>query len=133
MTPDSPSKPALTPAARLAAVVLAAASLPALAEEFASPAQQYQMALEAQSTGDYGRMLAMLRKAGQADYLPAQEMLGMALLAGPALYARDVPHDRCEATDWMRRAAAQGSTLGRAHAEFLGRLRHAAAGAQPCA
>jgi len=98
----------------------------------ASPAQQFQMALEAQSVRDYPAMLGLLRQAGQAGYLPAQEMLGMVLLAGGTLYGEAVPADRCEAGQWLRRAAAQGSETARSQWRFLQRLRQAPAGEDIC-
>ncbi|VFR28697.1 TETRATRICOPEPTIDE REPEAT FAMILY PROTEIN [plant metagenome] len=110
----------------------AALSPAALAAEWASPSQKYQMALEAQSVGEYTRMVALLREAGEADHVPAQEMLGMALLAGPTVYGEAVPTDRCEAGKWMRRAAAQGSELGKTQWAFLHRLRNAPSGEDVC-
>lgn len=127
------SSPRLTPS--LAFCVLAcAAALPATAHafEWASPMQKYQMALEAQSVGEYARMVALLREAGEADHVPAQEMLGLALLAGPLVYGEAVPTDRCEAGKWMRRAAAQGSELGKAQWAFLHRLKNAPSGVDVC-
>ena len=98
----------------------------------ASPAQQFQMALEAQSVRDYPAMLSLLRQAGEAGYLPAQEMLGLVLLAGGTVYGDAVPADRCEAGQWLRRAAAQGSEDARRQWRFLQRLRQAPAGEDVC-
>ena len=52
---------------------------------YATPVQQYALALEAQTQGDYPAMLAWLRAAARAGHAPAQRMLGIALLGGPAL------------------------------------------------
>jgi len=71
------------------------------------PAQQYALALEAQTQGDYAAMLAWLRAAARADHAPAQRMLGIALIGGPALYGPAQPADLCEGRAWLLRAARQ--------------------------
>lgn len=71
------------------------------------PAQQYALALEAQTQGDYAAMLAWLRAAARADHAPAQRMLGIALIGGPALYGPSQPADLCEGRAWLLRAARQ--------------------------
>lgn len=84
-----------------------------------TPEMAYHLALEAQTTGQTGEMLAHLRDAARAGYLPAQEMLGMALAQGGAgRVARD---DYCEARRWFQRAGEQGSELGRAAGEYMQR------------
>src|SRR5690606_27249649 len=103
-----------------------------LANSTISPGQTFQLALEAQTTGDYDRMLALLRSAGNAGHLGAQEMLGMALLVGPTLYGDAVPADRCEAGQWIHRALAQGSDVARHQWSFLGRVRQLPPGAVSC-
>lgn len=105
---------------------------PASATGMISPGQTFQLALEAQTTGDYDQMLAHLRSAGKAGHLGAQEMLGMILLVGPTLYGDAVPADRCEAGQWIGRALAQGSDMARYQWSFLGRVRQLPAGAVPC-
>ena len=71
------------------------------------PAQQYALALEAQTQGDYAAMMAWLRAAARADHAPAQRMLGIALIGGPALYGPSQPADLCEGRAWLLRAARQ--------------------------
>ena len=57
----------------------------------------------------------------------------MALLVGPTLYGAAVNADRCEALDWLRRAAAQGSVI-RPPAAIPGSwLRSAPNGNEACA
>jgi TPR repeat protein len=77
----------------------------------------YHLALEAQTTGQTGEMLAYLRQSASAGYLPAQEMLGIALAQG----GRASRQDYCEAKLWFLRAGEQGSELGRTAAEFMQR------------
>ncbi|MES2026616.1 MAG: sel1 repeat family protein [Pseudomonadota bacterium] len=116
----------------VATLACAAFTTPASAHDTVFPAQQFQLALEAQTIGHYGEMLVLLRSAGEAGHLPAQEMLGMALLTGPTMYGHAVPADRCEAGRWIRRALAQGSEVARYQSIFLRRLRHAPVGVAPC-
>lgn len=97
-----------------------------------TPEQQFQMALEAQSAREYRTMMKLLRQAAEAGNLEAQEMLGIALLSGPTLYGNAVKSDRCEAGNWMRRAAAQGSDIGKHQLTFLNRLRQAPTGKDVC-
>lgn len=94
--------------------------------------QRFQMALEAQSDRDYAGMLELLRQAATEGNAEAQEMLGMVLLTGPTLYGRAVKADRCEARQWMRRAALQGSETAKVQLAFLNRLRAAPAGGIAC-
>jgi len=108
------------------------ASTSALANGSVSPGQTFQLALEAQTNGHYDEMLTLLRSAAGANHLPAQEMLGMALLVGPTLYGDGVKADRCEAGQWIRRALAQGSDVARYQWAFMGRVRQAPAGSAPC-
>jgi TPR repeat protein len=84
-----------------------------------TPEMAYQLALEAQTTGETGEMLAHLRHAARGGYLPAQEMLGMALAQGSA--GRAPRKDYCEARRWFQRAGEQGSELGRSAAEYMQR------------
>ena len=107
-------------------------STPALADGKISAGQTFQLALEAQTTGDYDQMLAHLRSAAEAGHLGAQEMLGMALLVGPTLYGDAIAADRCEAGQWIGRALAQGSEVARHQWLFLGRVRKLPDGAAPC-
>ena len=109
----------------------AALSAPAPAVK-STPEQQYQMALEAQSAREYRTMMKLLRQSAEAGNLEAQEMLGIALLSGPTLYGNAVKSDRCEAGNWMRRAAAQGSDIGKHQLTFLNRLRQAPTGKDAC-
>ncbi|AKP91791.1 hypothetical protein [Achromobacter ruhlandii] len=91
---------------------------------YATPVQQYALALEAQTQGDYPAMLAWLRAAARAGHAPAQRMLGIALLGGPALYGAGQSADLCEGRLWLLRAAAQGAGDDVAYALF-GRPRDA--------
>ena len=94
--------------------------------------QRFQLALEAQADRDYRAMLVQLRQAATEGHAEAQEMLGMVLLAGPALYGTEVKADRCEARRWMLRAASQGSDTARVQLTFLNRLRQSPAGRNVC-
>ena len=114
------------------AVAMSGASTSALATGMISPGQTFQLALEAQTAGHYEQMLRLLRSAGAADHLGAQEMLGMALLVGPTLYGDAVKADRCEAGQWIGRALAQGSEVARYQWAFLGRVRQVPPGDRPC-
>lgn len=115
-----------------AAVHAAPASKAASPSPWPSPEQNFQMALEAQSAGDFGEMLMLLRKAASQGSVEAQELLGMALLVGPTLYGRGVKADRCEAGLWLRKAVAQGSEAGKVQLEFLNRLRQSPNGRDVC-
>ncbi|AMG87702.1 hypothetical protein [Bordetella bronchiseptica] len=95
------------PLSRIAAALLT--TLPVFAAQADSPAQQYGLALEAQTAGDYPRMLSLLQSAAGAGHAPAQQTLGLALLGGPALYGQAIASDPCAARHWLARAArAQG-------------------------
>ncbi len=85
-----------------------------------SPAQQYALALEAQTLGDYAAMAQWLRAAAGGGHAPAQRMLGVALLGGPALYGPALPADLCEGRLWLLRAARQepAGTADMAYALF---------------
>ncbi len=112
----------------------AAAGAPPLpAQSTVTPEQQFQVGLEAQSQRDYAAMLAQLRQAAARGNVEAQEMLGLVLLVGPTLYGPAVRADRCEAGQWLRRAADQGSLVGVAQLHFLSRLRQAPDGVEVCA
>ncbi|MBJ2157358.1 sel1 repeat family protein [Variovorax sp. IB41] len=95
-------------------------------------AQRFQLALEAQTARDYRTMLDQLREAATQGDAEAQEMLGMVLLTGPVLYGLSVRADRCEARQWMRQAAMQGSETAKVQLTFLNRLRHSPAGVSAC-
>lgn len=90
---------------------------------YATPVQKYALALEAQTQGDYPAMLTWLRAAAREGHAPAQRMLGIALLGGPALYGAGQPADLCEGRLWLLRAASQGSPDDVAYALF-GRPRY---------
>lgn len=94
--------------------------------------QRFQLALEAQAARDYRAMLEQLRQAAAEGHAEAQEMLGMVLLAGPTLYGAAIRADRCEARQWMLRAASQGSETARVQLAFLNRLRQSPAGRNAC-
>ncbi|BEG75786.1 hypothetical protein [Achromobacter xylosoxidans] len=91
---------------------------------YATPVQKYALALEAQTQGDYPAMLAWLRAAAREGHAPAQRMLGIALIGGPALYGAGQPADLCEGRQWLLRAAGQGAGDDVAYALF-GRPRDA--------
>ncbi|BEP40890.1 MULTISPECIES: sel1 repeat family protein [Variovorax] len=94
--------------------------------------QRFQLALEAQAARDYRAMLQHLRDAATDGHAEAQEMLGMVLMTGPALYGTAVKADRCEAGEWMRRAAVQGSETAKVQLTFLNRLRSSPDGRRAC-
>ena len=94
--------------------------------------QRFQLALEAQAARDYRAMLQHLRDAATDGHAEAQEMLGMVLMTGPALYGSAVKADRCEAGGWMRRAAVQGSETAKVQLTFLNRLRSSPDGRRAC-
>lgn len=85
---------------------------------YATPAQKYALALEAQTLGDYPAMLTWLRAAAREGHAPAQRMLGIALVGGPALYGAGQPADLCEGRQWLLRAASQGGADDVAYALF---------------
>lgn len=94
--------------------------------------QRFQLALEAQAARDYRAMLEQLRLSADEGHAEAQEMLGMVLLAGPTLYGPAVKANRCEARQWMLRAASQGSDTAKVQLTFLNRLRQSPAGLDAC-
>ncbi|MFS4517379.1 sel1 repeat family protein, partial [Delftia tsuruhatensis] len=91
-------RPIATPIATLArharhGLFIAAALSGALAQAAPLPLdmattseQRFQLALEAQTAGDYASMLALLRQAARDGEPQAQETLAWILLAGPTLY-----------------------------------------------
>lgn len=85
---------------------------------YATPVQKYALAREAQTQGDYPAMLTWLRAAAREGHAPAQRMLGIALIGGPALYGAGQPADLCEGRQWLLRAASQGGADDVAHALF---------------
>jgi len=85
--------------------------------------QLYELALEAQSHREYGRMLEHLNEAAQRGHVGSQELLGVVLLQGPALFGPQVARDPCAARQWLMRAAEQGSEVGRLHRNLLNRQR----------
>lgn len=89
----------------------------------ASPEQTYQLALEARTEGDYRAMLALLRQAAAAGEVAAQELLASVLLLGSGFYGGTVPSARCEALQWGRKAAAQGSLVAQHNLLVLNHLR----------
>ncbi len=105
------------------AVALACAAFTTTAAATTTPEQKFQLAMEAQTHKEYASMLRLLRQAAAAGDREAQEMLGLTLLIGPTLYGPAVKADRCEAAMWLRRAAAQGSEVGKVQLDFVNRLR----------
>lgn len=120
----------------LAGVLCLAAALavagPAERDTGLHAAQRFQLALEAQTARDYRTMLERLREAATQGDAEAQEMLGMVLLTGPVLYGQSVRADRCEARQWMRQAAMQGSETAKVQLTFLNRLRNSPGGVKAC-
>ena len=98
-----------------------------------APEQTYQMALEARTERDYPAMLDLLREAGNAGDVRAQEMLASVLLAGPSLYGDAVASNLCEADLWARRAADQGSEAAKHQRAVLNGLRELSGGRGYCA
>ncbi|QIL82787.1 sel1 repeat family protein [Diaphorobacter sp. HDW4A] len=93
-----------------------------------SPEQVYQMALEARTERDYPAMLRLLREAGDAGEVRAQELLASVLLVGPGLYGNAVTTDPCEASRWAHRAAMQGSEVGKHQRVLLNGMRDVTGG-----
>ncbi len=120
----------LSGALMLAAAISAAR--PSGADPDLHAEQRFQLALEAQAARDYRAMLQHLRDAATDGHAEAQEMLGMVLMTGPALYGSAVKADRCEAGEWMRRAAVQGSETAKVQLSFLNRLRSSPDGRRAC-
>ena len=87
-----------------------------------SPEQVYQMALEARTERDYPAMLQLLREAGNAGDMRAQELLASVLIGGPSLYGQSIAADPCEASQWAQRSAAQGSEVGKHQRTLLSGL-----------
>jgi len=120
----------------LSAVLMLAAAIsaarPSGADIDLQAEQRFQLALEAQAARDYRAMLQHLRDAATDGHAEAQEMLGMVLMTGPALYGTAVKADRCEAGEWMRRAAVQGSETAKVQLTFLNRLRSSPDGRRAC-
>lgn len=85
---------------------------PAGLSPYTTPVQKYALALEAQTQRDYPAMLTWLRAAARDGHAPAQRMLGIALLGGPALYGTAQPGDLCEGRQWLLRAARQDPDNG---------------------
>lgn len=108
-----------------AMIALALGGLPGHAAEETevppTPDQAYALALEAQTDKDYAGMLQWLRTSAAAGFVPAQELLGIALLGGPALFGNAVRREPCEAHAWFVRAADEGSEIGRMHRDLMNR------------
>lgn len=83
--------------------------------------QAFSLALEADTQRDRAAVLHWLRRAAQADLLPAQEMLGVVLMQSRLPAGEPRLQERCEARDWFHRAALQGSAIGRMHRDFINR------------
>ncbi|MDH1253713.1 sel1 repeat family protein [Comamonas thiooxydans] len=130
-TPARHAVHALFIAATLSGALVQAAPLPF--DMATTPEQRFQLALEAQTAGDYVPMLALLRQAARDGEAQAQETLAWVLLAGPNLYGKAVKADRCEAAHWLRQAVAKGSQTARSQLNFLNRLRNAPNGKIACA
>ncbi|MNV88005.1 hypothetical protein D3C71_1821740 [compost metagenome] len=129
MTMTRCARPLRWPAVALLALALHASGVaiaqPGLAA-YTTPAQKYALALEAQTEGDVPGMMAWLRAAAREDHAPAQRLLGMALIGGPALYGPAMPADLCEARQWLLRAARQdGAPAGDVAYALFGRPRQA--------
>ncbi len=111
------------PAMALMALTLHASGMAEAGNELGpplTPAQQYALALEAQTLGDYAAMAQWLRASARGGHAPAQRMLGMALIGAPALYGSALAADLCEGRLWLLRAARQdaGGTADTAYALF---------------
>ena len=88
------------------------------------------MALEAQTHEHYDEMISLLERAARRGYVPAQELLAIALLQGERLFGSQVTYDLCESLRWFREAADQGSFLGRTFQDLLNRQRRHDPGAR---
>lgn len=114
------------------ALGLAVQGAQAAQDAHVTPAQAYQLALEARTARDYPAMLSLLRQAAKADDLAAQELLGSLLLTGPALYGNAVAADPCEAAHWVQRAMASGSDVATHQRTLLNGLRDLPKGRDSC-
>lgn len=118
-------------AAALSGALAQAAPLPF--DTATTSEQRFQLALEAQTAGEYASMLALLRQAARDGEPQAQETLAWILLARPTLYGTAVKADRCEAVHWLRQAVAKGNQTAKSQLDFLNRLRNAPSGKMACA
>jgi TPR repeat protein len=118
--------------AALCGVAIPSAAQPEGRDVVLHAEQRFQLALEAQAARDYTAMLRELRQAAGEGHAEAQEMLGMVLLTGATLYGPRIRANRCEARNWMLRAASQGSETAKVQLVFLNRLRQSPAGRNAC-
>jgi hypothetical protein len=91
--------------------------------EHTSPDMDFALALEDQSAGKFDEMMPHLLRSAERGFVPAQEMLGIVLLAGETLYGPAVRHDFCGAIKWFRRAHQNGSDVGTVYNDLLLRLK----------
>jgi TPR repeat protein len=77
-------------------------------------AADYLLGTMAESDGAFAEAVGHYRCAADAGYVPAQQRLGFALLAG-----RGVPADAFQAENWLRKAALAGDVPAAAVAGFL--------------
>jgi TPR repeat protein len=85
---------------------------PAFLSGAPSSEQQYQLALEDETSGAWRQMLHNLQQAAERGFIPAQEHLAIVLLAGDTLFDGRGSIQACEALHWASRAASQGSETG---------------------
>lgn len=71
----------------------------------------FEHAMEEYGRGNYWAAYTEFTEAGKEGHVRSQEAAGLMLLAGPALYGRELKQDRERAMYWLRRAAQAGSPV----------------------
>lgn len=82
-----------------------------LGPQAARSADTWTEAMEALGDYNYARAMPLIRRSAAEGNMRAQEMLGLMLIHGEALYASAAQPDRAEALQWLARAAGQGSEV----------------------
>jgi len=71
----------------------------------------FERAMEEYGRGKYWAAYTGFTEAAKAGHVRSQEAAGLMLLAGPALYGRELKQDRDRAMYWLRLAAQAGSPV----------------------
>lgn len=95
-------------AAWIRAVVLGTASFVAYP---AYSNDSLAQAIEALGDYNYPKAIPLIRISAEQGNMHAQEMLGLMLIHGEALYASAIEPDRAEALHWLAKAAENGSVI----------------------
>lgn len=77
----------------------------------ARSADPWTEAIEALGDYNYPRAMPLIRQSAAEGNMRAQEMLGLMMIHGEALYVSATHPDRAEALQWLARAAGQGSEV----------------------